>query len=184
MITLTPRTRGATKSALVPLDQIDCPNNARPTHADKVAELVKSIQLIGLQSMPTVVERDGRYMLVAGRHRVEAMRVIGKDSIPVGVADFDDIEARLWAISENLHRNELSALERAEQVAEFARLSQEKADAAKVEHQAVQSQGEQGVQVGRASSAAPSEKVRQVGAVSGGRGNEGGSRVSGSTQAI
>jgi ParB-like nuclease domain len=81
MITIAPRTRAATKAALVPLDEIDFPANARPTHADKVGELVKSIQLIGLQSMPTVVERKGRYMLVTGRHRVEAMRVIGKDPI-------------------------------------------------------------------------------------------------------
>jgi ParB family transcriptional regulator, chromosome partitioning protein len=130
---LAPRTRAATRGALVPIAEIDFPTNARPTHADKVSELVKSIRLIGLQSMPTVVERDGRYMLVAGRHRVEAMRVIGKDPIPVRIADFDDIEAQLWRISENLHRNELSALERAEQIAEFARLSQEKADVAKAE---------------------------------------------------
>jgi ParB-like chromosome segregation protein Spo0J len=135
---LAPRTRAATKGALVPIAEIDFPTNARPTHADKVGELVKSIRLIGLQSMPTVVERDGRYMLVAGRHRVEAMRVIGKDPIPVRIADFDDIEAQLWRISENLHRNELSALERAEQIAEFARLSQEKADAARAEPQAAQ----------------------------------------------
>ena len=143
MITLTPRTRAATKGALSPIAQIDFPANARPAHADKVGELVKSIRLIGLQSMPTVIERNGRYMLVAGRHRVEAMRVIGKDPIPVRIADFDDIEARLWAISENLHRNELTALERAEQVTEFARLSQEKADAAEAAEGA-QAQGEQG----------------------------------------
>jgi ParB family transcriptional regulator, chromosome partitioning protein len=141
MINIAPRTRAATRGALVPIAQIDFPANARPAHADKVGELVRSIQLIGLQSMPTVVERNGRYVLVAGRHRVEAMRVIGKDPIPVRIADFDDIEARLWAISENLHRNELSALERAEQVAEFARLSQEKADAAKAE-QGAQTSGE------------------------------------------
>jgi ParB-like chromosome segregation protein Spo0J len=138
MITLTPRTRAATKGALLPIAQIDFPANARPAHADKVGELVKSIRLIGLQSMPTVIERNGRYMLVAGRHRVEAMRVIGKDPIPVRVADFDDVEARLWAISENLHRTELTALERAEQVTEFVRLSQEKADASKAEPQTAQ----------------------------------------------
>jgi ParB-like nuclease domain len=112
MITIATRMRAATKGALVPIAEIDFPANARPTHAEKVSELVKSIRLIGLQSMPTVVERDGRYILVAGRHRVEAMRVIGKDPIPVRIADFDEIEARLWTISENLHRNELSALQR------------------------------------------------------------------------
>jgi ParB family chromosome partitioning protein len=138
MITTAPHTRGATKSELVHLDQVDFSDNARPTNADKVAGLVRSIRLLGLQSAPTVIERDGRYKLVSGRHRVEAMRVIGRDPIPVRVADFDDVEAQLWRISENLHRNELSALERAEQVTEFARLSQEKADAAKAETQAAQ----------------------------------------------
>jgi ParB-like chromosome segregation protein Spo0J len=177
MITLTPRTRAATKGALLPIAQIDFPANARPAHADKVGELVKSIRLIGLQSMPTVIERNGRYMLVAGRHRVEAMRVIGKDPIPVRIADFDDIEARLWAISENLHRNELTALERAEQVTEFARLSQEKADAAEAAEGA-QAQGEQGPRAGQVSpSAVPSDKLRQVGAKPQGGRPEGGNRA-------
>ena len=88
-------------------------------------DLVKSIRLIGLQSAPTVVDRDGRYMLVSGRHRIEAMRVIGRDPIPVRIVDFNDVEARLWTISENLHRNELNAIERAEQITEFAKLSEE-----------------------------------------------------------
>jgi hypothetical protein len=35
----------------------------------------------------------------------------------------DDVEARLWEISENLHRNEMSSLEGAEQVAEWASLA-------------------------------------------------------------
>jgi len=166
MINLAPRTRAATKAALVHLDQIDFPVNARPTHADKVGELAKSIQILGLQSAPTVIEHNGRYMLVSGRHRVEAMRVIGRDPIPVRVADFDDKEARLWAISENLHRNELTALERAEQVTEFARLSQEKADAA----QAAQSPGEQIAN-------APSEVPRQLGAKPKGGRPEGGNRA-------
>lgn len=170
MIAIATRIRAATKGALVPIAQIDFPANARPTHADKVNELAKSIRLIGLQSTPTVVERDGRYMLVAGRHRVEAMRVIGKDPIPVRIADFDDIEARLWAISENLHRNELSALERAEQITEFARLSQEKADVGKAEPLAVQPQGEQ-------VATAPSDVSRQVGAKPQGGRPEGGSRA-------
>jgi ParB/RepB/Spo0J family partition protein len=114
------------KSALVAIDDIDCPTNARPHHADKVSALAKSIRLLGLQSPPTVVEREGRYKLVAGRHRLEALRVIGVDQVPVHIANFDDLEARLWTISENLHRNELSALERAEQIGEWIRLMAER----------------------------------------------------------
>jgi ParB/RepB/Spo0J family partition protein len=126
VITLAPRTRAAPKMALVALDQIDFPANARPTHADKVRDLANSIRLLGLQSAPTVIERDGRYKLVSGRHRVEALRVIGHDPIKVRVVDFDDVEARLWTISENLHRNELNALDRAKQIAEWIRLTEEK----------------------------------------------------------
>jgi ParB family transcriptional regulator, chromosome partitioning protein len=88
----------------VPLDQIDFPDTARPTDADEVGKVVKSIRLLGLQSAPTVIERNDRYMLVAGRHRLEALRVIGKDPVLVRIVDFNDIEARLWTISENLHR--------------------------------------------------------------------------------
>jgi ParB family chromosome partitioning protein len=112
--------------ATVALDQIDFPDNARPTHADKVRELVNSIRRLGLQYAPTVVECDGRYKLVSGRHRVEALRVIGRDPINVRVVDFDNVEARLWTISENLHRNELNALDRAKQIAEWIRLTEER----------------------------------------------------------
>jgi ParB-like chromosome segregation protein Spo0J len=162
MITLAPRARAAPKMAMVQLDQIDFHDNARPTHADKVRELANSIRLLGLQSAPTVVERDGRYRLVAGRHRVEALRIIGRDPIKVRVVDFDDIEARLWTISENLHRTELTALQRSEQVAEWVRLTEERA-----------------AQVAQVSSAAAQpEKVAQVAPVyAGGRGNTGGIRA-------
>ena len=167
MINLAPRTRAATKPALVPIDQIDFPTNARPTHAAKVSELVTSIRMLGLQSAPTVVERNGRYMLVSGCHRVEAMRVIGKDPIPVRIADFDEIEARLWTISENLHRNELSVVERANQVAEWVKLSEERAAA-------------KAVPIVEASpTAAPSEVSRQVGEKPQGGRPEGGNRVCG-----
>jgi ParB family transcriptional regulator, chromosome partitioning protein len=117
-------TRAPAKKATVALDQIDFPANARPTHSDKVRELANSIRRLGLQTLPTVVERDGRYKLVAGRHRVEALRILKRDPIDVRVVDFDDIEARLWTISENLHRNELRPLDRDEQIAEWIRLTE------------------------------------------------------------
>jgi hypothetical protein len=40
----------------------------------------------------------------------------------------DSIEARLWEISENLHRAELTKLERSEQVAEWVRLTLKQED--------------------------------------------------------
>ena len=64
-----------------------------------------------------------------------------------------------------------------QQIAEFARLSQERMDSAKAA-QLARPQIAQGDQVGRASStAATQENLRQVDALSGGRGNEGGNRA-------
>jgi ParB-like chromosome segregation protein Spo0J len=119
------------KSISLTFDQIDFPANARPTNAMDVVALVSSIRAIGLQVPLTVIEREGRYLLIAGRHRLEALRVIGEERVPVRVADFDDIEARLWSISENLHRTELTALQRSEQIAEFAKLTKERLEAQK-----------------------------------------------------
>jgi hypothetical protein len=65
------------------------------------------------------------------RGALEALRVIGEERVPVRVADFADIEARLWSISENLHRTELTALQRSEQIAEFAKLTKERLEAQK-----------------------------------------------------
>jgi ParB family transcriptional regulator, chromosome partitioning protein len=119
------------KSTWLTFDQIGFPANARPTNARDVVALVSSIRTIGLQVPLTVIERDGRYLLIAGRHRLEALRVIGEERVPVRVADFDDIEARLWSISENLHRTELTALQRSEQIAEFSKLTKERLEAQK-----------------------------------------------------
>jgi ParB-like chromosome segregation protein Spo0J len=103
-----------------------------------VGELSRSIREIGLQIAPTVIERNGAYVFVAGRHRLEALRVLGIESVLVRVVDFTDIEARLWAISENLHRVELTVVQRAEQVAEYAELAEQKRDAEKVSAQIAQ----------------------------------------------
>jgi ParB-like chromosome segregation protein Spo0J len=119
-----PSARGIT----VRIDEIEIPATARPYSASAVVNLSESIAAIGLQSAPTLVERDGKYRLVAGRHRLEAMKILGHENVFARVVDFDDIEARLWSISENLHRSELSVAERSEQITEYARLVKEKRD--------------------------------------------------------
>ncbi len=113
-------------SVWLTFDQIDFPDKGRPTNASDVVALVASIRTIGLQVPLTVIERDGRYLLIAGRHRLEALRVIGEERVPARVVDFDDVEARLWTISENLHRTELTVIQRSEQIAEWIRLMEAK----------------------------------------------------------
>jgi ParB/RepB/Spo0J family partition protein len=119
------------KSISLTFDQIDFPANARPTNAMDVVALVSSIRAIGLQVPLTVIECGGQYLLIAGRHRLEVLRVIGEERVPARVVDFDDIEARLWTISENLHRTALTVSERAEQIAEYVKLTKERMEAQK-----------------------------------------------------
>jgi ParB family transcriptional regulator, chromosome partitioning protein len=122
------------RSAWLTFEQIDLPDNGRPYNATEVVALASSIRAIGLLTPLTVVERDGRYLLVTGRHRLEALRLVEADKVPVRIVDFDDIEARLWTISENLHRAELTVRQRADHIAEWIKLTEAKeANASQVE---------------------------------------------------
>jgi ParB-like chromosome segregation protein Spo0J len=84
---------------------------------------------MGLQTPPSVIERDARYVLVTGRHRIEALKMLGVESVPVWLVEMDDLNARMWAISENLHRAELTDLLHSEQIAEYAELVEQKRNA-------------------------------------------------------
>ena len=61
------------RGVTVRIDAIEIPSTTRPYNATAVVDLSRSIAAIGLQSAPTVVEREGRFVLIAGRHRIEAL---------------------------------------------------------------------------------------------------------------
>ena len=124
-LTVTRFARGIT----LRLGAIEIPSTTRAYNATAVVGLKQSIAAIGLQSAPTCIERDGRYVLVAGRHRLEALRLLGVDSVMCRLVDFSDLEARMWTISENLHRAELGEVQRSQQMAEYVKLSNEKREA-------------------------------------------------------
>jgi ParB-like chromosome segregation protein Spo0J len=148
------------KHVFVSIDEIDLTHTIRPYNASVVAELAQSIRAIGLQTPLTCIIRDGQHVLVSGRNRLEALRVIGCEQAPVRVVDFDDVDAELWRLSENLHRAELTKLEYDKQVVRYAELLKAR-------------------QAGETITPLPqleADKVRQLGAVSGGRGNTGGYR--------
>jgi ParB/RepB/Spo0J family partition protein len=81
-----------------------------------VSRLAQSIKEIGLQHPISVLAKDGRFILVAGRHRLEAMRQLGAEDIETNAVPMDDRDARMWTIAENLYRAELTVQERADQV--------------------------------------------------------------------
>ncbi len=149
----------ASRSIWLTFDQIDVSEKARPYNATDVMALASSIRTLGLQVPITVIERGARYLLIAGRHRLEALRLVGADKVPCRIADLDDLDARLWTISENLHRNELTELQRAEQVEEWRTLAESKG--AQVAHSSAFPEAQlspasfpKGAQVGRPSGGA------------------------------
>ena len=110
------------KHTFVAIDEIDPSHTIRPYNATVVAELAQSIRALGLQTPLTCVIRDGRHILVTGRNRLEALRLVGAEQAPVRIVDFDDVDAQLWRLSENLHRAELTKLQYDNQVVEYAEL--------------------------------------------------------------
>jgi ParB-like nuclease domain len=153
------------KHTFVAIDEIDLRHTIRPYNAAVVAELAQSIRAIGLQTPLTCIVRDGQHVLVSGRNRLEALRVIGCEQAPVRVVDFDDIDAELWRLSENLHRAVLTKLEYDRQIVRYAELLKAKQAGERVTPLPAQQQCQPAA-----------DKVRQVAAVSGGRGNTGGYR--------
>ena len=128
----------------VPISLIDVGERARPLCETEVDRLVESIRGIGMQtpiSLWSPPEGNAeRYRLVAGLHRLEACRRLGKSHIDARIIELDEIDRRMWEIAENLHRAKLTDLEEAAHIAEWSRLSEERRQAAQVE-QAVLSDG-------------------------------------------
>ena len=100
----------------------------RRINEEKVVELANSIKEVGLIN-PIVVRSvdEGRdIVLVAGAHRLAAVKQLGMNEVRVVFVHGDDVDCRLWEIAENLHRAELTKLERTEQIEEWRRLTASK----------------------------------------------------------
>ncbi len=107
----------------LPLDAIEVPERLRSVSADHAGMLAADIRLRGLLQ-PVVVRgplSGGRWVLLAGAHRLEAARLLGWAEIPAVAADVANGggAAELVEIAENLFRNDLSALERAVYVVRY-----------------------------------------------------------------
>jgi len=104
---------------------------ARPRDKKAVESLADSMNQLGLLNPITVIAATytarGRadnpgFKVIAGGHRYEAAKMLGWSEIDAFVVDYaeDDTRQRMIEISENLHRAELTALERSKLVAEWA----------------------------------------------------------------
>jgi ParB-like nuclease family protein len=104
-------------------------NRMRRLNRDKVQALKESIQTLGGIKTPLSVrpkDSDGKYQLVTGWYRFQAAIELGLPLVPVRVEKGSETDALLWEISENLHRTELSGLERDEHIDRWRQLTFEK----------------------------------------------------------
>lgn len=101
------------------IGDIEVPEGRREIDPAVVKRLADSIESVGLRHPITVRRKGERYILVAGRHRMEACRKLGREHVPATIVSMTNAEARMWEIAENLHRAELTKLQRAEQIEEW-----------------------------------------------------------------
>jgi hypothetical protein len=107
----------------------------RPLREETVRELEASIKEHGLLTPITVrVKADvpapedlgvilaSAWVLVTGRHRLEACRRLGWERIPIIVRDCDETEGEMLEIVENLHRADLTKEQRDRQIRRYAEL--------------------------------------------------------------
>jgi hypothetical protein len=128
--------RSERKIEFLNVDAIETHGRLRDLRDEGVEILAGSLEAVGLRTpisvryyaeRPASVrpgETDDALILMTGAHRLAAAKRLGWEKIECFVYyDGDEIDAQLWEIAENLHRAELTALERDEQVALWVKLS-------------------------------------------------------------
>lgn len=100
------------------ISDIQVGDRHRATVPARVEVLKASIGEIGLRTPITVsAHRDGdewAFRLVAGAHRMEAMRQLGEEFVDATVMEGSEEDAELWEIDENFARAELTDAQRAD----------------------------------------------------------------------
>jgi ParB/RepB/Spo0J family partition protein len=116
------------------IDEIKVRRRLRSLNQAKVDELVESIARQGFAD-PIEVRITNKWnktekeiVLVAGWHRLEAMKKRGAKTIPAFVLPDDRVKVQMRETSENLHRVLLTPLEEAEHIANWVDLASEQDD--------------------------------------------------------
>ena len=104
-------------STMLNINEVE-PNRDQPRknfNENALEELAKSIEQNGI-IQPILVRpmADGSYQLIAGERRWRAARMAGLTEVPVTIREMSDEEASIFALIENLQREDLNPVEEAE----------------------------------------------------------------------
>lgn len=104
----------------IDVDSIEVGDRLRAVDEAQAQLLAENIERTGRLRQPIEVRRlkDGRHRLIAGAHRLWAVRSLGWTTVEAAIWQCSDDEARLLEIDENLVRHELNPLDRAVFLAE------------------------------------------------------------------
>lgn len=86
----------------LPIAEIDVSGRLRPVGEDQVAALVDLIEEYGFTTPVVVRKTRAGFVLIDGAHRIEAMRRLGHETIPVVACSCTDDEAALMEAGQNL----------------------------------------------------------------------------------
>lgn len=106
----------------IEISQIDRnPNQPRKTfNEDSLKEMSASIATYGvLQPLLLVKQDNGRYLIIAGERRFRAATIAGLKKVPAIIREFTDQQIQEISLIENLHREDLNAIEAAEGMREL-----------------------------------------------------------------
>jgi ParB family chromosome partitioning protein len=98
----------------LPIDQIKPQKVERPLDQKFIYELSESIKRVGILEPLTVAKANGDFVLVFGRHRLEAARAAGLTHVPCLEIEPDAHKTIAATLHENLFRRELNAYDEAQ----------------------------------------------------------------------
>jgi len=86
---------------------------------ESLREMANSIATYGVLQPLLVTENNGRYLIIAGERRFRAAYMAGLKRVPVIVRELTNQQIQEIALIENLHREDLNAIEAAEGMREL-----------------------------------------------------------------
>lgn len=110
----------------VPAEEIEItlidrnPNQPRKTFKEEsLKEMATSIATYGVLQPLLLVKNGDRYLIIAGERRFRAALMAGLKTVPAIVREFTDQQIQEISLIENLHREDLNAIEAAEGMKEL-----------------------------------------------------------------
>lgn len=105
----------------ISVDEID-PNPFQPRidwDDEELSSLAESIRQQGILQPLVMRKHENRYQLIAGERRLRASILVGLDTVPAFVRDADDKQMMALALIENIQRQDLNPMEKAEAFSRF-----------------------------------------------------------------